>query len=75
MNKKSTTNDLLLYLFNETQMAETVLTQLAIDFDAATEQEFEEIKAAFALLDSLLESPSEKCISRIMEFSRTGLVA
>ncbi len=74
MNKNSTTNALLLYLFNETQMAESVLIQLAIDYDAETEQEFEDIKATFSLMDKLLEAPSEECVNSILAYSRASAV-
>lgn len=70
MNKKFTLNDLLLYLYNETKMTESVLIQKAIDFDAATEEEFEDLKSAVTYLDKLLETPSEKCIKNILKYSK-----
>ena len=73
MNKTSTTIDLLLYLYNETRMTESVLIQKAIDYDPETEEEFEELKSAVASLDRLLESPSEKSVNRILNYSKSML--
>lgn len=70
MHRKFTPNDLLLYLYNETKMTESVLIQKAIDYDCETEEEFEELKSAVAYLDKLLESPSEKCIDNILKYSK-----
>lgn len=65
-----TTNDLLLYLYNETEMTESVLIQKAIDYDAETEAEFEQLKKAISYLDKLLEAPSDKSISNILNYSK-----
>ena len=70
MNKKFTLNDLLLYLYNETKMTESVLIQKAIDFDFETEEEFEDLKAAVSYLDNLLESPSKNCVNNILNYSK-----
>ncbi|MEP7171769.1 MAG: hypothetical protein ABI855_20515 [Bacteroidota bacterium] len=70
MNKICTLNDLLLYLYNETKMTESVLIQKAIDYDAETEGEFEDLKTAVAYLDKLLETPSKKCIENILKYSK-----
>lgn len=70
MHRKFTPNDLLLYLYNETKMTESVLIQKAIDYDCETEEEFEELKSAVAYLDKLLEFPSEKCIDNILKYSK-----
>jgi hypothetical protein len=66
----TTTNDLLLYLYNETKMTESVLIQKAIDNDPETEEEFEELKSAVSFLDSILEPPSPKCLDNILNYSR-----
>lgn len=70
MHEKFTPNDLLLYLYNETKMTESVLIQKAIDYDSETEEEFEELKTAVAYLDKLLEKPSENCINNILKYSK-----
>ena len=71
MKKTSTTIELLLYLYNETKMTESVLIQKDIDHNPETEEEFEELKAAVANFNRLLESPSEKCVNRILNYSKT----
>lgn len=65
-----TTNDLLLYLYNETEMTESVFIQKAIDYDAETEEEFEQLKTAISFLDKLLEAPSDKSICNILNYSK-----
>lgn len=70
MSKNSTTNDLILYLYNETLLTKTVLIQQDIDHNPHTAEEFEDLKRARALLDQLLQRPSEHCIDNIMAFSR-----
>jgi len=69
MNETSTTENLILYLFNETAMAESVLIQREIDHDPAVEGEFENIKKAVSLLDKALISPSKECISNLMSYA------
>ncbi len=71
MNKNFTTDDLILYLYNETQLTETVLIQKDIDTNPETEEEFDSLKKARRLLDSLLERPSNRCFRNIMKYSRT----
>ncbi len=69
MGKTSTTNDLILYLYNETPLTETVLIQKDIDTDPATEAEFESLKKAQHLLDCMLERPANSCLRSIMRYS------
>lgn len=70
MSESYTSHDLLLYLYNETKMTDSVLIQKAIDYHAETEEEFEELKAAVCYLDKLLETPSQKCIENILNYSK-----
>jgi hypothetical protein len=70
MHKKFTPNDLLLYLYNETKMTESVLIQKAIDYDCETEEEFEDLKATVKQLDKLLETPSKHCVDNILKYSK-----
>ena len=67
MNSDSTLNYLILYSYNETWMADSVLIQHEIDTDPATEMEFENLKSAFGFLDSLITGTSEKSLRRIFE--------
>jgi len=70
MEKKCTTDDLILYLYNETPITETVLIQQDIDTDAETATAFEDLKAAQRMLNALLERPSNACFRSILRYSR-----
>lgn len=75
MDKTSTSKNLILYLYNETRMTDSVLIQRSIDYDPEVEEEFENIKQAAKLLDRSLTRPSKDCIERILSYSRlTNLV-
>jgi len=70
-----TPTNLVLYLYNETAMTESVLIQKSIDSDPVVEEEFECIKKAANLVDKALTSPSAKSIRAILDYSRrTALV-
>jgi hypothetical protein len=69
MSKTSTTEKLVLYLFNETGLTDTVLIQRAIDTDEEVETEFINIKRAFRYLDRALVDPSPRCISNILKYA------
>jgi hypothetical protein len=71
MVQTSTTENLILYLFNETKMVDSVLIQREIDQDAEVENEFENIKSALDYLDKALIAPSEKSISKIMAYAHS----
>ncbi len=76
MNKTSTTEKLVLYLFNETAMAESVLIQRAIDNDDEVEMEFKNIKRAFRFVDRILVDPSPASVQNILRYaSRTAVKA
>lgn len=69
MKETSTTEKLILYLFNETALTDTVLVQKAIDEDPETECEFENLKATLAVLDHMLVSAPERAIGQILSYS------
>jgi len=69
MSETSTTEQLFLYLFNETGLTETVLIQHDIDTNLETETEFENIKMAFEYVDKALMAPSPQCLSNILRYS------
>jgi hypothetical protein len=70
MDKTATTENLILYYYNETPLAETVIIQKEIDHDPETELEFEILKSAMQKLDDLLCFPSQKCVDSILNYSR-----
>ncbi len=67
MESNFTQNDLILYLYNETWLADTVMIQDQIDKDPAVELEFESLKATMGFLDGLQAEPSKKCLNKIFE--------
>ena len=74
MSKTSTTEKLVLYLFNETGMTESVLIQREIDNDEEVEIEFSNIKRVFRYVDRALIDPSPKCIANIMQYAMNTAV-
>lgn len=73
MDESSTQNRLILYLFNETEMADSVLIQKEIDEDPEVECEFENLKATLMLFDNALTAPSQKSVQNVMRFATQSL--
>jgi hypothetical protein len=69
MSEISTTEKLILYLFNETALTESVLIQKSIDYDVEVEVEFENIKSAMKVIDNAVMNPSETSIRKIMAYA------
>ena len=69
MSEISTTEKLILYLFNETALTETVIIQKSIDYDPEVEVEFENIKSALSMIDSTLMNPSSSTVKKIMKYA------
>jgi hypothetical protein len=69
MIKTSTTENLVLYLFNETGMSDSVLIQRDIDEDPEVEHEFETIKSAMDFVDNALIAPAPHCLTKILAYS------
>ena len=69
MIKTSTTENLVLYLFNETGMSDAVLIQRDIDEDPEVEHEFETIKSAMDYVDKALIAPDPHCLTKILAYS------
>ena len=65
-----TPTDLILYLYNETGMSDSVCIQRSIDNDPEVEMEFEAIKNAASIVDKALVSASEASIQAILQYSR-----
>jgi len=73
MDESSTQNRLILYLFNETEMADSVLIQKEIDEDPEVECEFENLKTTLMLFDNALTAPSQKSVQNVMRFATQSL--
>lgn len=69
MNKTSTTEKLVLYLFNETGMTDSVIVQREIDNNEDVYQEFTSIKRAFRYVDCALADPSPECVKNILKYA------
>lgn len=69
MSENSTTEKLILYLFNETALTDSVLIQKSIDYDPEVEVEFENIKSALQMIDKTLMNPSAKTVEQIMQYA------
>ena len=63
------TQKLLLYYFNETEMTDSVMVQYAIDYDYFVAEEFEQMKGTFGYLDELMVSPQPSVVKNIMKYS------
>ena len=70
MNKNSTTINLILYLYNETQLTESVLTQQAIDYDEEIEEEFRQLVFVKKLLEGATIAPRTDTVDRIKSYSK-----
>lgn len=73
MDSNITNEKLILYLYNETDMLDSVLVQKQIDHDPETECEFENLKASLHLLDEAMIRPSQRSVNRIMRFAAQNL--
>jgi hypothetical protein len=69
MSKTATTENLILYYFNETALTESVLVQREIDQDPETEAEYENMKRSFRFVDQALCDPSRKSVERILRYA------
>jgi hypothetical protein len=68
---KISTNKLLLYLFNETEMTDSVVVQHAIDTNYYVAEEFRDITNTLNHLDVLMSEPKKSTIENIMAYSRS----
>lgn len=70
MHHHYTTKHLLLYLFNETEMTDSVLIQKKIDNDPLAEAEFKELKSSLRMFADFSAAPSLECLNRILKYSK-----
>lgn len=69
MTVSITQNDLLLYLYNETGLVESVAVQNAIDHDDEIAEEYAQMVAARALIDETMLSASETSLSSVLAYA------
>lgn len=70
MAKTTTTKDLLLYAYNETDLLNSDRIQRGIDGDPLVTGEYKEVLEALENLNCQLPVPGDACIQRILEFAR-----
>ena len=70
MNENITLNHLILYLYNETALSDSVLVQKAIDHDEEVAEEFQSLIEARDLISKSLLAPSGNSIQSILSYSR-----
>lgn len=71
MYNSFTTNDLILYYFNEVELADTVLIQHEIDNNSETEENYQEIVQVMDHIDQCMLNPSESVIKNILNYSQS----
>ena len=70
MIKTFTRNDLIRYIYGEITRKETEVIASAILCDNDTNNEFDELINLKQQLDSVLEEPSNRSVSNILNYSR-----
>ncbi len=69
MNETVTLDQLILYLYNEAELTDTVLIQKAIDKYPEVEEEFQDLIAAKNLIDHSLLHASKKSLNTILSYA------
>jgi len=69
MQQKFTPEDLVRFLYRETQASETLAIQDALHEDEALAATFDELAEGFQQLPKVRFSPSQKAIDRILMYS------
>jgi hypothetical protein len=70
MNENCTLNHLVLYLYNETELTETVLVQHAIDSNDEVAETYQDLLAARSLIDKSLLSPGNNALNTVLNYAR-----
>ena len=69
MNQNITQDYLVLYLYNETEMTDSVIIQYAIDTNYFVKEQYEELVETVSLFDSLKLKPGKSVIDHILNYS------
>lgn len=64
-----TTEDLLLYLYQETTTEETKLIKAAVEADWELKEKMDILKNSMNMLDTLVESPRPQSIKAILNYA------
>ena len=71
MYENFTTNDFILYYFNETEITESVLIQKKIDTCPEAETEFENIVNVMDHIDKIMIAPSASVLQQVFNYSKS----
>ena len=66
-----TTNDFILYYFNEPEITESVLIQKKIDTCPEAETEFENIVNVMDHIDKIMIAPSASVLQKVLNYSKS----
>ena len=70
MQKTYSTNDLILYLYNETELEDSVFIQLGIDHDDEIAEEFSQLINVKQLLDKVTFNSDQSVVESLMAYSK-----
>ena len=70
MEQTFTIDDYVRYIYNETDLPDTVLIQRSIDNDEEVEEDFQQLVKTVKLLDKILQEPRQATVNKILEFSK-----
>ncbi|CAN5608315.1 hypothetical protein BH11BAC2_BH11BAC2_20990 [soil metagenome] len=70
MDVNTTLNTLVLYLYNETEMTESVMVQRAIDTDWETAETFQDLVTIKELIENSLLSPGKSARESILSYAK-----
>jgi len=68
---KTTTQDLIFYAYNESDLKNSDRIQRAIDGDPLVQSDYKEIIETLSSLDEGKVQPSEATLKKILEFAKT----
>ena len=71
MIKTFTQNELIRYIYQETTKEENTDLETALIFDDGLSNDLSELKQTVLALDGVEKSPSEFCIEKILDYSKT----
>ena len=70
MSETITLNHLILYLYNETELTDSVLVQHTLDTNEEAAEEYKQLIEARQLIDQTFTSPSTHSITSILAYSQ-----
>ncbi len=70
MNGDSTINDLICYMYHETEGTETEAIRRKLALDAEWRSEYRDLQAVKNMLDSLICNPSDTSVNIILNHSK-----